>query len=86
MTGRERADAAWEQARAAADRDAGISIAACAHPEDWGEDVDDAEERCSECDDTGRCWACNGYDPGDDLGSGCSECDGWGNCWCGAAS
>lgn len=46
------------------------------------EDYDD--EHCSDCCGTGRCWACNGYDPGDDLGSGCSECDGWGHCPCGA--
>lgn len=39
---------------------------------------------CSDCNGTGRCWACNGYNPGDDLGSGCTECDGWGTCaYCG---
>jgi hypothetical protein len=84
VSDREPADAMWREALAAHQRDSGVSIAERADEHDECDDVD--EERCFECDDTGRCWACNGYDPGDDLGSGCSECDGWGHCWCGAGS
>jgi hypothetical protein len=49
-------------------------------PDVLDDDAHTGARRCPDCHGTTKCWACSGYNPGDDLGSGCTECDGWGNC------